>query len=284
MQPLPGGIVPALRCGKLGAAAFGIGQCGAAGFGGGKLGFGGLALFGKVTRGLGQFGAAGLKPGFGRLGLVNGAQGRTLRLSRFGHGAFRGDHRQLQFGQFRLHSIGTRRGLLGRLALAWQFGFERSQTVLGLKPSRFGCAFALGDEAVPAADPPGAGDQPFARAQRAAIILFGNMDQGEAGLELLRALADVGGKAARNRLWCRSAGPEPAILARRSLPQRCLGVAAQHGGQCALVPRRGAHLIKRHWQAVFAAGLLGPRIAIAYQRLPLALNPGQFGLGRCQCR
>ena len=283
LQALARGIVTSLGSGELGAAGFGIGQFGAAGFGGLTLGLGLGALLGQIAGAGGQLGAAGLDPGLGRLGLIECAQRAALGIGGGGDRAFGGDHAQLQFRQFGSHGLGLALCRFGRAAQCRQFGLERGEAILGLEPGCFGGTFALGDEAVPAADPPSLGYQPFARGQRAAIVGIGDMDQREPGLELVRALGDMGGEAARNRLGGLGAGPEPAIGVGRRRAERGLGIAPQHRGERALIARRGADCIERDGSGL-VGGLPGAGIAIADQRLPFALHPGQFGLGRGQRR
>ena len=122
---------------------------------------------------------------------------------------------------------------------------ERALSVLGLKPRRFCRAFTARYEAVPAAQLPGAGDEPFSGAKRAPVVGIGDMDQGKPCRELRRALRDVGGKAGGDRLGSLGAGPVAAILIGRGGAQRRLGVAAQHGGEGAFIARRRADLVER---------------------------------------
>ena len=282
LQAAAGIVMPGLGRGQLRPPGCGIGQLRPAGLGRGLFGFGNLALFGQVSGSLGQFGAAGFVPGLGSFGLVHRAQRRTLGLGGCRNRAFRGDDRHLQFGQFRLDGRGATLGRGNRSAFFRQLGFQRGQPVFGLKPGGFGGAFALADKAIPAPDPPAAGHQPFARAKRAAIVAGGDMDQRQSGLQLVGTLGDMGGQAVLDRSGLGCAGPKAAILVCRSLANWRLGIAAQHCGKGALIARRGSHLVQRHRQAVLTAGLLGAGIAVAHQRLPFALDAGQFGLGRGQ--
>ena len=203
--------------------------------------------------------------GFGSLGLIAGAQGCALSIGGLRDDAFGGDDGQLQGREFSGDSGGLALSSFSCTAQHRQFGVERAQPVFGLKPGRFGCTFAFGHEPVPAADPPGFGDQPFARAKRAAIVGLSNVDQRKPGLELVRALGDVGRKAACNCCWRGRAGPEPAISIGRSRSQRCLGITPQHRSESPFKARRGAHGVERRG-AMLAQCLLGPRITVTDQR------------------
>ena len=108
------------------------------------------------------------------------------------------------------------------------------------------------------------------------------MDQREPRGELRRALADLRGQTIRNRLRWSSPGPEPPVIAIRGSAEQRLGIAPQHGGECAFIARRGAHRVERLGQAMLGPGLPRAGFAVTAERLMLALDPGQFGLRRSE--
>ena len=283
LQALPCRIVAGLRRCQLRAAGFGIGQLPAPVLCRLAFGFGQGALLGQIGCAGGKFGAARLDPCLGRFGLVHGAQGGALRIGSGGNGAFGGDQGQLQFGQFGADRLGLRLGRFHRAAQRGQFAFQSGQAVFRFQPRRFRRAFALRDKAIPAANAATTRHQPFAWTQRAAIVGIADMDQRQPRLQFVRALGDMGQQTVRHRAGRVGSGPEPAVGIGRSRAQRSLGIPAQHGGEGALVTRRGADRIKRG-AAMLALRLPGACIAVAHQRLPFALHPRQLRLGRGQCR
>ena len=103
------------------------------------------------------------------------------------------------------------------------------------------------------------------------------MDQRQPGGQLRRTIADVLGEAVGHRLRRINPGPEPAIGIAFRRPERRFGVAAQHGGQRALIPLFRAQLIQSGGQPGPARGAFFPCLPVAGKRAIFAIDPRQFG-------
>ena len=277
LQSGAGGIVPGLRGGKLRASTGRIGQGVAPCLRCLALGLACAELFGDVFGCGSQFGLSLLVPGPRRLGPVDLAQCGAFGLGGGCQRAVGSDQCRLNFCQL---GLDYRAGVLRlgqRLPERGQFRFECGEAVGRFEPRRFRRAFAARDEPVPAAQAPGAGDQPFAGGERAAVVGLGDMDQREPRGEFGRAAGDMGGEAVGHRRGCRRPGPEPSVAIVGRGTERAAGIAPEHRGERAFIARRGAHLVERGRQAVAALGLLRARLGIADQRLMLALDSGEFG-------
>ncbi len=215
-----------------------------------------------------------------RFGLVERAQGLALGFGGFAGGAFGGDQRR---AAARTARPAPRAAPPRRSAAASRFGGQRGvelgEAVLGFEPRRFGRAFAARDEAVPAAQRARAGDQPFAGAERAAVVGLGDMDQRQPRGELGRAIADMLGEALRRRARAPRRRSRTGLRHRpAATPSGERGVAPERRGQRAFVARRGAQSGRapRAGRACPPPAWRAPR-GRAARRLPFALDPGQFG-------
>src|SRR5690606_17767819 len=111
-------------------------------------------------------------------------------------------------------------------------------------------------ETVPPAQRARHGHKPFSGAQFAAIILFGDVDQGEARFELFGTFRDVSHKAVAHAAGHLSSGPEPSFRLLIGTTQRSLRIAAKHCSECPLITLGGPHPVERLGHA--ATGLLLP--------------------------
>ena len=101
---------------------------------------------------------------------------------------------------------------------------ERDQPVFGFEPRRLGGTLAARHEPVPAPQPPGPGHQPFAWTQIPAVVILGDVDEGEPRGEFGRAFADPVGKAVRNRHRRLRARPVAAVGGLGSGAERCVRI------------------------------------------------------------
>ena len=151
-----------LCCGKLRTPGIGSRQCSAAVFGSRNFCSRSFALLGHIIGGTGQFCAALLKPRLGGFGLIEHAQCAPLVISGGCNRPVRSDHRKLQRAKFCLNGLRRCFRIRCNNALARKFILKRGKAVLRLQPRGFSPPFTARDKAVPAAQRPRAGYQPFA--------------------------------------------------------------------------------------------------------------------------
>ena len=273
----PRSFVAGLRRFQRGAASGGIGQRGLAFARRLKLSFGSQTLFGEILRRPVEFGQPPGEPLAFSLGLVDRAKGLPLGIGGGGETALGRYQRALQLGQLGLDPGLLRLGRIDPGNQRCQLRGEVGKAVVRLQPCRFRRAFAPGDEPVPPAQVPGERDQPFARRERAPVILGHDPHQRQPHGQFGRAVGDVAEQAVGERLRRATAGPEPAIALGRA--QRCLGIAPQHRGERALIPALGTHRVDRRAPPGAPRGLPLARLAVTLQRSVLALDPCQFRTG-----
>ena len=124
----------------------------------------------------------------------------------------------------------------------------------------------------------------MARRERAAVILFGNLDQRQQRAQFLRRALDMRGQAAIDGRGWFGPGPVAPLGIAIGCAEQGLAIAPQRRCHRAFIALGRAHAV----DCLLAPAALGRGafacIAVALQRFPFALDARQFGAGLGQLR